>query len=90
MSSKNEGPAKWFGPVGAVAIRCGDWQVRAEQNRTPIGSPDKWDVYCLHKSGERVPPGPNMHAEPAAELDRLERMLEWPRKEPYGFSWVPG
>ena len=90
MSGKEEGPAKWFGPVGLVAIHFGDWQVRAEQGRTWIGAPDTWDVYCLHKSGERVPPGPNRHVSPTTELERLERMLEWPRKGPSGFFWVPG
>jgi hypothetical protein len=88
VSSKEEGPAKWVGPVGQVVVRCGDWQIRAEQSRTHIGAPDKWDVFCAHKSGERVPAGSNMHAEPAAELERLERLLDWPRKGPYGFSWL--
>ena len=88
VRKENEGPAKWFGPVRAMVIRCGDWQIRAEQSRSPIGSPDKWDVFALHKSGERVPPGPNMQASPDRELDRIERLLGWNRREPSGFSWI--
>ena len=84
----DQGPVHVAGPVRQVIVKCGDWQIRAEQHRSLIGSPDKFDVFCAHKSGERVPPGPNMHADPADEMTRLERMLDWPRKEPYGFSWA--
>lgn len=86
--SKQEGRAKWYGPVGEAVVRCGDWQIRAEQTRSPIGSPDKWSVFCLHKTGVCVPPGPNLHPDPTAELGRLERMLDCDRGEPRDFSWI--
>lgn len=39
------------------------------------------DVYLLHESGNRVPPGPNLHAEWVREGERLIEALNRPLSE---------
>lgn len=67
---KEVASARWSGPLRRLVLVRGDWEVRAEQTRSLTGSPDKWDVYLAH-DGQRVPPGPNLHASPGAEMLRL-------------------
>jgi hypothetical protein len=66
------------GPMRQVIRVAGPWQIIGEQQRTHAGAPGRYDVYALHTDGERVPNGPNMHDDPAGEIDRLERVIDWP------------
>ena len=34
-----------------------------------------WDVYLLHETGARVPPGANPHADPEREIERLVEVV---------------
>ncbi len=83
------GASACHGAAREASVRCGDWQIRGEQLRDErSGRVGGWSVYALHKSGARVPPGPNVHADPVAEMARLESVIDWPRSEPRGFSWI--
>lgn len=62
------------GPWQCHMHTVGAWTVVALEFRSRAAEP-KWDVYALHRSGARVPPGPNVHEDWKAELNRLERVV---------------
>lgn len=67
----------WVAERRVSPVRAG-WQAVAEQVEPPGGFA-QWDVFALHDSGARVPAGPNRHAKPDAEMDRLHRVIECTR-----------
>ncbi len=67
------------GPMPQRVLIAGDWDVRADQSPQD----GKWDVYCYHRaSGTRVPGGHNVHDDPAPEMVRLEKAIDWPYFQP--------
>lgn len=64
----------WCSERRAVPVRDG-WVVAAESFYA-LGDGVRWDVRAEHRDGSRVPPGPNAHAEPAAEMARLVKVID--------------
>jgi hypothetical protein len=58
------------------------WKAVAMEQLDANGATTRWDVCLLHESGKRVPEGPNLHAKPEDELDRLLRALDDPAGAP--------
>lgn len=55
---------------------CAAWTVLAVEELQPDGASTRWDVHLVHESGARVPAGPNVHADPEPEIERLLRAVD--------------
>jgi hypothetical protein len=69
-----------LGPWRRLEVVAGNWTIVAEE--IPFWSGAEWSVRAEHVGGTCVPPGPNLHRNPTAEVDRLVRLIDWPR-----FDW---
>lgn len=77
--AERRGQRPWAPHRLEYAYRSG-WRIVAEEIPMDDGT-EPYDVYAIYtcpvggRVGERIPTGPNLHADPHPEIRRLERVV---------------
>jgi hypothetical protein len=72
----------WIDEVSGYEVkreRAGDWTIVAEHDPVRARRGERsWAVHAVHRGGDQIPLGPNMHDAPDGEIARLKALIDWP------------